>query len=194
MRKLHQEVKKKEWDVTLVDSSQGSDTEERDFGKLQSLHWFASIILFLSAILFPGSTLLRVKATSRVTLQGQQDNTATTDLERKLLWKFALDKFFMWIVPSCISLFFLPSFVSLHVSHMASISNWSQVPSDMVFLRHEMLHRGKYIMCPGKFSIRLQIMCPSREVRLPPLPTIYFHQMVCTQTFFLSQKAIIAQY
>merc|ERR1712037_636196 len=94
VRKLHQEVKKKEWDVTLVDSSQGSDTEERDFGKLQSLHWFASIILFLSAILFPGSTLLRVKATSRVTLQGQQDNTATTDLERKLLWKFALDKFF----------------------------------------------------------------------------------------------------
>ena len=40
VRKLHQEVKKKEWDVTLVDSSQGSDTEERDFGKLQSLHWF----------------------------------------------------------------------------------------------------------------------------------------------------------
>ena len=44
MRKLHQEVKKKEWDVTLVDSSQGSDTEERDFGKLQSLHWFVSNI------------------------------------------------------------------------------------------------------------------------------------------------------
>ena len=43
VRKLHQEVKKKEWDVTLVDSSQGSDTEERDFGKLQSLHWYNSI-------------------------------------------------------------------------------------------------------------------------------------------------------
>ena len=43
MRKLHQEVKKKEWDVTLVDSSQGSDTEERDFGKLQSLHWFVCL-------------------------------------------------------------------------------------------------------------------------------------------------------
>lgn len=40
VRKLHQEIKKKEWDVSLVDSSQGSDTEERDFGKLQSLHWF----------------------------------------------------------------------------------------------------------------------------------------------------------
>ena len=39
VRKLHQEVKKKGWDVNLVDSSQGSDTEERDFGKLQSLHW-----------------------------------------------------------------------------------------------------------------------------------------------------------
>ena len=65
---------------------------------------------------------------------------------------------------------------------------------DSSFLRHEMLHRGKYIMCPSKFSIRLQIMCPSREVRLPPLPTIYFHQMVCTQTFSLSKKAIIAQY
>ena len=43
VRKLHQEVKKKEWDVTLVDSSQGSDTEERDFGKLQSLHWFVCL-------------------------------------------------------------------------------------------------------------------------------------------------------
>jgi len=40
VRKLHQEIKKKEWDVSLVDSSQGIDTEERDFGKLQSLHWF----------------------------------------------------------------------------------------------------------------------------------------------------------
>ena len=35
VRKLHQEIKKKEWDVSLVDSSQGIDTEERDFGKLQ---------------------------------------------------------------------------------------------------------------------------------------------------------------
>ena len=53
MRKLHQEVKKKEWDVTLVDSSQGSDTEERDFGKLQSLHWFASItLLFRTYVCF----------------------------------------------------------------------------------------------------------------------------------------------
>jgi len=40
VRKLHQEVKKKEWDISLVDSSQGLDTEERDFCKLQSLHWF----------------------------------------------------------------------------------------------------------------------------------------------------------
>jgi len=40
VRKLHQEIKKREWDVTLIDSSQGIDTEERDFGKLQSLHWF----------------------------------------------------------------------------------------------------------------------------------------------------------
>eukprot|EP00092_Neocalanus_flemingeri_P017674 GFUD01019118.1.p1 GENE.GFUD01019118.1~~GFUD01019118.1.p1 ORF type:complete len:725 (+),score=167.19 GFUD01019118.1:75-2177(+) len=40
VRKLHQEIKKKEWDISLVDSSQGIDTEERDFGKLQSLHWF----------------------------------------------------------------------------------------------------------------------------------------------------------
>ena len=35
VRKLHQEVKKKEWDISLVDSSQGLDTEERDFCKLQ---------------------------------------------------------------------------------------------------------------------------------------------------------------
>ena len=34
VRKLHQEIKKKEWDVSLVDSSQGIDTGERDFGKL----------------------------------------------------------------------------------------------------------------------------------------------------------------
>ena len=38
VRKLHQEIKKKEWDVSLVDSSQGIDTEERDFGKLQVDH------------------------------------------------------------------------------------------------------------------------------------------------------------
>jgi len=40
VRKLHQEIKKNKWNVSLVDSSQGLDTEERDFGKLQSLHWF----------------------------------------------------------------------------------------------------------------------------------------------------------
>ena len=35
VRKLHQEIKKNKWNVSLVDSSQGLDTEERDFGKLQ---------------------------------------------------------------------------------------------------------------------------------------------------------------
>jgi len=40
VRKLHQEIKKNRWNVSLIDSSQGIDTEERDFGKLQSLHWF----------------------------------------------------------------------------------------------------------------------------------------------------------
>jgi len=40
IRKLHQEIKKNRWSVNLIDSSQGIETEERDFGKLQSLHWF----------------------------------------------------------------------------------------------------------------------------------------------------------
>lgn len=40
LRKLQQEIKKREWDVNLVDSSQGADSEERDFSKLQNLHWF----------------------------------------------------------------------------------------------------------------------------------------------------------
>ena len=35
VRKLHQEIKKNRWNVCLIDSSQGIDTEERDFGKLQ---------------------------------------------------------------------------------------------------------------------------------------------------------------
>ena len=35
IRKLHQEIKKNRWSVTLIDSSQGLETEERDFGKLQ---------------------------------------------------------------------------------------------------------------------------------------------------------------
>ena len=35
VRKLHQEIKKNRWNVSLIDSSQGIDTEERDFGKLQ---------------------------------------------------------------------------------------------------------------------------------------------------------------
>ena len=35
VRKLHQEIKKNRWKVSLIDSSQGIDTEERDFGKLQ---------------------------------------------------------------------------------------------------------------------------------------------------------------
>ena len=35
LRKLQQEIKKNKWNVSLVDSSQGLDTEERDFGKLQ---------------------------------------------------------------------------------------------------------------------------------------------------------------
>ena len=35
VRKLQQEIKKNKWNVSLVDSSQGLDTEERDFGKLQ---------------------------------------------------------------------------------------------------------------------------------------------------------------
>ena len=78
-------MKKKEWDVTLVDSSQGNDTEERDFGKLQSLHWFASKILFFKKrlSLFPGFTSLPVKGTSKVTRRGQHDNTVTTDLKRR---------------------------------------------------------------------------------------------------------------
>ena len=35
IRKLHQEIKKNRWNITLIDSSQGLETEERDFGKLQ---------------------------------------------------------------------------------------------------------------------------------------------------------------
>ena len=35
IRKLHQEIKKNRWSVNLIDSSQGIETEERDFGKLQ---------------------------------------------------------------------------------------------------------------------------------------------------------------
>ena len=38
IRKLHQEIKKNKWNVSLIDSSQGIDTEERDFGKLQVNH------------------------------------------------------------------------------------------------------------------------------------------------------------
>jgi len=40
IRKLHQEIKKNKWNISLIDSSQGIETEDRDFGKLQSLHWF----------------------------------------------------------------------------------------------------------------------------------------------------------
>ena len=40
VKKLAGEIKKKDWDVALVDSSQGSELEERDFSKLQTLHWF----------------------------------------------------------------------------------------------------------------------------------------------------------
>ena len=35
IRKLQQEIKKNRWSVNLIDSSQGIETEERDFGKLQ---------------------------------------------------------------------------------------------------------------------------------------------------------------
>ena len=55
IRKLHQEIKKNKWNVSLIDSSQGIDTEERDFGKLQvnystkkeirSMQYYASSIV-----------------------------------------------------------------------------------------------------------------------------------------------------
>ena len=45
VRKLHQEIKKNKWNVSLVDSSQGLDTEERDFGKLQARETRKSIML-----------------------------------------------------------------------------------------------------------------------------------------------------
>ena len=35
IRKLHQEIKKNKWNISLIDSSQGIETEDRDFGKLQ---------------------------------------------------------------------------------------------------------------------------------------------------------------
>ena len=37
IRKLHQEIKKNKWNVSLIDSSQGIETEDRDFGKLQGI-------------------------------------------------------------------------------------------------------------------------------------------------------------
>eukprot|EP00088_Acartia_fossae_P006006 TRINITY_DN12736_c0_g1_i3.p1 TRINITY_DN12736_c0_g1~~TRINITY_DN12736_c0_g1_i3.p1 ORF type:complete len:683 (+),score=146.77 TRINITY_DN12736_c0_g1_i3:113-2161(+) len=41
-KKLQSEVKKKEWDVNLIDfgGGGGADPEDRDFSKLQNLHWF----------------------------------------------------------------------------------------------------------------------------------------------------------
>ena len=46
VRKLHQEIKKNRWKVSLIDSSQGIDTEERDFGKLQ-VYFFSVFKPFL---------------------------------------------------------------------------------------------------------------------------------------------------
>ena len=58
VRKLHQEIKKKEWDVSLVDSSQGIDTEERDFGKLQVFYplyglYLYNYIILVTALVLP---------------------------------------------------------------------------------------------------------------------------------------------
>ncbi|XP_023343686.1 uncharacterized protein LOC111713118 [Eurytemora carolleeae] len=40
MRKLLLEIKRRDWDITLADFVDGVDAEERDFAKVQSLHWF----------------------------------------------------------------------------------------------------------------------------------------------------------
>jgi len=39
-KKLQTEIKKMNWDIDLVDFGEGVDSEERDFAKLQNLHWF----------------------------------------------------------------------------------------------------------------------------------------------------------
>ena len=45
IRKLHQEIKKNKWNISLIDSSQGIETEDRDFGKLQVNNEYIVIIV-----------------------------------------------------------------------------------------------------------------------------------------------------